>query len=126
MNLIKFIWIILGSISLFLGIIGIVVPALPTTPFILLSAGLYIRSSDKLYQKLISNHFIGSYIMEYQTKKGMTINAKLTAIATMWFMIIVSTLFFISTFIVKVIVIIIGLVGTVIMGFIVPTARISK
>ena len=126
MNLLKFIWITLGSISLVLGIIGIIVPGLPTTPFILLSAGLYIRSSDKLYQKLISNQLIGSYIKNYQTNKGITLKAKLTAIATMWFMITVSTLFFISTFYVKVIVIVIGLIGTVVMGFIVPTTRISK
>jgi uncharacterized membrane protein YbaN (DUF454 family) len=126
MNLLKITWITLGSISLLIGIIGIVVPGLPTTPFILLSAGFYIRSSDKLYQKLISNQFIGSYIMEYQTQKGMTLKAKITAIGTMWFMITVSTLFFISTFTVKVIVILIGLIGTVVMGFIVPTARISK
>lgn len=126
MNLIKFILVTLGSISLVLGIIGIVVPGLPTTPFILLSAGLYIRSSDKLYQKLTSNQFVGPYIIKYHTKKGMTSKAKLTAIATMWLMITVSILLFISTFTVKVIVILIGLIGTVVMGFILPTARISK
>ena len=49
MNLIKVLLIVLGTLSLCVGIIGIVVPGLPTTPFVLLTAGLYIKSSDKLY-----------------------------------------------------------------------------
>ena len=54
MNLFKVILIALGTLSLCIGIIGIIVPGLPTTPFILLTAGLYINSSDRSYQKLIT------------------------------------------------------------------------
>ncbi len=60
MSFLKSILILLGTLSLCIGVIGIVVPGLPTTPFLLLTAGLYIKSSDKLYTKLISNRLVGS------------------------------------------------------------------
>ncbi len=126
MNFFKIILILLGTLSLCIGIIGIVVPGLPTTPFILLTAGLYIKSSDRLYQKLIANRFIGSYISGFQTNKGMTRKAKLFAFSTMWFMIAISCLFFISPFALKLFVSTIGFIGTLVMGFIVPTVNISN
>lgn len=118
--------IVLGTLSLCVGIIGIVVPGLPTTPFVLLTAGLYIKSSDKLYQKLIANRFVGSYVVEFKTKKGMTQRTKLFVIATMWAMITMSCVFFIAPFTLKLIVFIIGFIGTLVMGFIVPTVSISN
>jgi len=126
MNFFKVILIALGTLSLCIGIIGIVVPGLPTTPFILLTAGLYIKSSDGLYQKLITNRFVGSYILDFQAKKGMTQKTKLFAIATMWIMITLSCLSFISPLALKISVSIIGLIGTLVMGFIVPTVNISN
>lgn len=126
MNLFKVILIALGTLSLCIGIIGIVVPGLPTTPFILLTAGLYIKSSDRLYQKLITNRFVGSHIIDFQTKKGMTQKTKLFAISAMWIMITLSCLLFISLLAQKITVSIIGLIGTLVMGFIVPTVNISN
>lgn len=125
MNLFTVVLIALGTLSLLIGIIGIAVPGLPTFPFILLTAGLYVKSSDKLYQRLMSNCFIGSYISKLQTNKGMTKRTKLFAIATMWVMIAVSCLFFISPLALELIVTLIGLIGTIVMGFIVPTVNIS-
>lgn len=123
MSILKFLLILLGTISLGIGIIGIIVPGLPTTPFLLLTAGLYVRSSDKLYQKLISNQYVGSYIMDFQTKKGLTIKVKIASISLMWIMIIISTLFFIDLLVVKISVLILGLIGTIVMGFIIPTIK---
>ena len=126
MSLINILYIILGTISLIIGLVGIVVPGLPTTPFILLTAGLYLKSSDKLYQKLINNKIIGSYIAEYQNNKGMTKKSKLFAIGIMWVMITISCIFFITPFYVKIIVAAAGVVGSFVTGFIVPTVIISK
>lgn len=126
MNFLKVLLIALGTLSLCIGIIGIVVPGLPTTPFLLLTAGLYIKSSDRLYQKLITNHFVGSYISEFQTTKGMTKMTKLYAIATMWIMISLSCFFFITPLTLKLVVSFIGLIGTLVMGYIVPTVNISN
>jgi len=126
MNFFKVMFFALGTLSLCIGIIGIVVPELPTTPFILLTAGFYVKSSDKLYQKLITNRFIGLYISEFQTNKGMTKKTKLFAIGIMWVMITVSCLFFITPLALKLVVSIIGLIGTFVMGILIPTSYISN
>lgn len=121
MNFYKVVLIVLGTLSLCVGIIGIVVPGLPTTPFLLLTAGLYVKSSDRLYQKLITSRIAGSYITEFRTKKGMTKKTKLSAIGTMWVMITISCLFFITPNSLKIVILIIGLAGTIVMGILIPT-----
>ncbi|MCU0370270.1 MAG: YbaN family protein [Bacteroidales bacterium] len=118
----KIFFIFLGTLSLAIGIIGIFVPGLPTTAFLLLTAALYMRSSDRLYQKLISNKILGPYIHEFRKNKGMTRRMKIHAIGTMWFMITISCVFFIKPVTVILVVIGVGLIGTVVMGWIVPTA----
>ena len=65
----KPLFVFLGSLSLALGIIGIVVPGLPTTSFVLLAAYLYARSSEKLYSKLLNHKFLGGYIRDFQKFK---------------------------------------------------------
>ena len=116
------IWIVLGTISLGIGIVGVFIPGLPTTPFILLTAGLYVKSSDRLYQKLIHNRFIGSYVQEFRRNKGMTLKSKLTSIGAMWVMITISCVFFIDAVTGRLIILLLGAIGTLVMGFIVPTS----
>jgi uncharacterized membrane protein YbaN (DUF454 family) len=126
MNLIKTILISLGTLSLCLGIIGIVIPGLPTTPFLLLTAGLYVRSSDRLYQKLISNKWVGPCIIEYRKNEGLTLKDKFYAIVLMWSMIAISCILLITIPSVKLIVLIAGIIGTIVMGFLIPTNNISN
>lgn len=121
MSPVKILYIFLGTLSLALGIIGIVVPGLPTTAFLLLAAWFYVRSSDRLYQKLISNRYLGPYINDFREKKGMTRRTKIQAIGTMWVMITISCVFFIQTLTVILFVIGLGIVGTVVMGFFIRT-----
>lgn len=121
MDLLKPIMILLGTLSLCIGVIGIAVPGLPTTPFLLLSAGLYLRSSDRLYQKLISSKYVGSYITRYQVNKGLTKRNKISAIITMWSMIALSCLLFISSLKVRIVVVMVGITGTMVMGWLIPT-----
>ncbi|MBW6479367.1 MAG: YbaN family protein, partial [Bacteroidales bacterium] len=64
MTLKKILFAFLGTLSLILGVIGIFVPGLPTTPFLLLTAGLYMKSSERLYKLLISNKYLGPYILD--------------------------------------------------------------
>ncbi len=67
----------IGSISLVLGVIGIAVPLLPTTPFLLLTTACFIRSSERLYSWLIKQPWLGTYIRKYRENRAMTRNAKL-------------------------------------------------
>ena len=121
--MIKAILILLGTLSLGLGITGIFIPGLPTTPFILLTAGLYLRSSEKLYRQLIQNKYLGRYIVEFGTDKGMTIKLKLYSITLMWIMISMSVYFIITSTIIDWLVISLGLAGTVVMGIVIPTNK---
>lgn len=124
--MIKIIFAVLGTLTLIIGIIGIVVPGLPTTPFLLLTAWLYFKSSDKLYQKLIKSKFVGYYILDYQKKGGLTMRTRLSSIGIMWVMIYFSTTYFINHSSIRILVIIVGVIGTFVMGFIIPKAKINQ
>jgi uncharacterized membrane protein YbaN (DUF454 family) len=122
-NMVKPILIFFGTVFLFLGIAGIFIPGLPTTPFLLLTAGLYVRSSGKLYRNLIKSKFIGSYITDFQRDKGLTLASKLYSISTMWIMILISNVLLVESLQAKLIIIGAGIIGTIVMGFIIPTVR---
>ena len=81
----------LGCISTALGIVGIFVPLLPTTPFLLLAAACFIRSSDRLYQWLISNRWLGAYIRNYREHRAITLRAKVVTLGLLWLTIGYST-----------------------------------
>ena len=80
----KYLLIILGSISLALGVIGIFLPVLPTTPFLLLSATLYVHSSEKLYQWLINQKYLGTYIRNFREHHAIPLRAKILSISMIW------------------------------------------
>ncbi len=68
--------IIAGFVSIILGIVGIVVPLLPTTPFILLAGFCFARSSPRWHRWLLAHPFLGSYIKAYTEKRGLSKNQK--------------------------------------------------
>lgn len=123
MKLLKIVYIILGTLSLALGIIGIVVPGLPTTPFILLTAWLYIKGSNKLHKWLISNKIFGKYILNFEQNKGMTMKSKIVSTAMMWTMISISCIFFIESTTIQLVVIAMGVIGTSVMVFFLKTTK---
>ena len=121
--MLRLVLIILGTISLFFGIAGIFIPGLPTTPFILLTAGLYVRSSEKLYRQLLTNKYLGPFISDFRKNKGMNIQAKVYSIILMWTMIFISAYFFLNTMIARLILVAAGIIGTIVMGFLIPTVK---
>ncbi|EGF57501.1 YbaN family protein [Bacteroides fluxus] len=80
----KTICIILGTVSLALGIIGIFLPLLPTTPFLLLTAALYFRGSPRLYQWLLNHKHFGPYIRNFRENKAIPLRAKIISLLLMW------------------------------------------
>ncbi len=80
----NFLLIFAGTLSLILGTIGIVLPLLPTTPFLLLSAYCYVRSSERLYYWLIHHKVFGIYIYSYITYRAIDIKTKIGAITLLW------------------------------------------
>lgn len=80
----KALYILIGTLSLILGIIGIFVPLLPTTPFLLLTAALYVRSSPRLYDWLIHQKYLGNYIRNFRENKAIPLKAKIVSVSLIW------------------------------------------
>ena len=79
MNIVKKVLLItLGIISLILGIIGIFLPLLPTTPLLLLTSFCFLKASDKLNEKFMKTKIYKKYVKKFQEQGGMTLKAKLT------------------------------------------------
>ena len=112
-----------GTLSLALGIIGLFVPGLPTTPFVLLSAALYAKSSEKLYNWLLNNKYLGPRIKNYQRQKGVTLKAKYRIIALMITMVLISSFIILNVLVLQIIILSAGAIGAIVVRFIVPTAK---
>ena len=82
-----------GLISLGLGILGAFLPLLPTTPFILLSAALFAKSSDRLHHYLLEHKIFGPMIRDYNENKSISLKAKVISLSTMWASILYAVLF---------------------------------
>ena len=108
-NFSRWVLIIVGSFFTGLGIIGIFLPLLPTTPFLLLAAACYIRSSERLYNWLINNKWIGRYIKNYLEGKGIPLKSKVLSISALWITIGYSVFFVVNIFSVRVILILIAI-----------------
>src|SRR5699024_10339259 len=97
----KILLIIAGSISLGLGVLGVILPLLPTTPFLLLAAACYVRSSERLYYWLITNKYFGSYIQNYRDGKGIPLRAKVIGVSVLWLAMSYTILFIIPLLSIK-------------------------
>jgi uncharacterized protein len=73
-----------GSISVGLGVLGIVLPILPTTPFLLLAAWCYARSSTRFYLWLMTHRLWGKYLRDYTSGKGIPVRVKVWALTLLW------------------------------------------
>lgn len=93
---ITFLFVILGLISLGLGILGIFLPLLPTTPFLLLSAALFTRSSKRLYNWLINHKYLGTHIQNYTHHKTISRKSKIASVLLLWLTILSSVFFVVN------------------------------
>ena len=73
-----------GTCSVVLGVIGIFVPVLPTTPFLLLAAALYARSSERFYRWLLGQRYLGAYIRNYREGRGIPARTKAVTLGMLW------------------------------------------
>lgn len=80
----KILLIMVGWLSVILAVLGIFLPLLPTTPFLLLAAFCFARSSPRFYQWLITNRWFGEYLNRYRSGQGMQMKHKVVALALMW------------------------------------------
>jgi len=85
--------VFIGTLSVSLGIIGVFIPILPTTPFLLLAAACYIRSSKRLYTWLITNKYFGKFIINYREQKGIPLSIKISVLTLLWLTISLSAIY---------------------------------
>ncbi|MBL7126230.1 MAG: YbaN family protein [Dehalococcoidales bacterium] len=98
-----------GTISAAIGIVGIFVPLLPTTPFLLLAAACYLRSSQKFYGWLLNNRFIGAYLRNYLQGKGMPRKIKIITVLLLWVTITCSIIFAVQGLIIRVLLLVVAI-----------------
>ncbi|MBM4248209.1 MAG: DUF454 domain-containing protein [Euryarchaeota archaeon] len=83
-----------GTVFLALGVVGIVLPILPTTPFLLLAAACYARSSRRFHDWLLGSRYLGGYIRNYRDGLGIPLRDKALSIALLWLTIIATAWLF--------------------------------
>jgi uncharacterized membrane protein YbaN (DUF454 family) len=98
---------------LFLGIVGIVGPLFPTTPFLLLSAACFVRGSNRLYQWLMHHKIFGTYIRNYREHKAVPLKTKIFAISLLWLTILYSIIYIVDSIYLKILLLLIAIGVTV-------------
>jgi uncharacterized protein len=102
-----------GTLSTGLGIIGVFVPILPTTPFLLLAAACYMRSSERFYRWLTENRVFGAYVRNYIEGRGMPAKMKVLTILLLWTTIGLTTAFAVQATAIRIILICVAIGVTV-------------
>ncbi len=113
--MIRILLIIFGLIFTGFGLIGIVVPGLPTTIFLIIAAACFVRSSPTLYNKLINSPVLGKYVKDYLEGKGMPVYAKVISIFMVLLACFISSFYLLSdsSLIIKIFIIVLGIFGTI-------------
>jgi uncharacterized membrane protein YbaN (DUF454 family) len=112
-----------GTVLAAIGIIGIFMPILPTTPFLLLAAACYLRSSQRFYNWLLNSRFFGIYVRCYMQGKGMPLRIKVITICLLWAAIVASAIYAVDSLAVRIILLIIAIAVTVHIVLIRPSAK---
>lgn len=87
---VNYLLIILGAVSLGLGVTGMFLPVLPTTPFLLLTAWCWLKGSPRLYAWLMSQPRLGPYIRDFQEHRCISRKVKVISVSTLWVTVTVS------------------------------------
>ena len=115
-------YVVGGSLSLGLGVLGVFLPLLPTTPFLLLSAACYMRGSPRLHDWLLNHRVFGSYIRNYREGRGLPLLTKVFTLTLLWVTLTYSGLMVMSLWWVRVLLAAVGM-GVTIHLLKLPTLR---
>jgi len=97
----RYLYLVSGTLLVAIGVIGIFLPVLPTTIFLILASACFVKSSPKAYNWLGNHKILGAYLKNYQDKSGLTIKAKVFNITFLWLMILTSAYFFTNEFFIR-------------------------
>jgi uncharacterized membrane protein YbaN (DUF454 family) len=102
-----------GSIALSLGLIGIVLPVLPTTPFLIVACFCFARSSERVHRWILSNRVFGPPLRDYMAGRGVPRRVKVGVLVMLWAVLVVSMVFFVPWIWARVLLVVIGIGVTV-------------
>jgi len=114
-----------GALSVVLGVLGMVLPLLPTTVFLLLAAWCFSKSSPRFHSWLLNNRLLGGYSSAYHEGRGMSLRDKWITLATLWVGIGITAVFFVDVLWVRLLLIAIA-VGVTAHLVRLPTLRVEK
>jgi uncharacterized membrane protein YbaN (DUF454 family) len=80
----KLVYNVAGTLAVVLGILGIFLPLLPTTPFLLLASWCFARGSTRLHDWLLSHRVFGEYLRNFEAGRGIPLRAKIVATVLLW------------------------------------------
>src|SRR3970040_1641060 len=92
-SVVRYLFIAGGLVAVALGVVGIFLPILPTTPFLLLAAFLFARSSEHFYRWLHTNRWFGAYLTNYREGRGLPLREKVLTLCALWLAIMISVTF---------------------------------
>ena len=95
-RLVRFAFNVAGALALGLGLVGIFLPLLPTTPFVLLAAACFARGSERFHQWLLANRTFGPMVFEWERHRSLPYRTKVTAIVLMSLTMAISIVFFVE------------------------------
>lgn len=107
-SIIRYVYVVLGILFCVLGVIGIFVPLLPTTPFLLLSAALFFRSSPRLYHLLLNYPHLGPYIRNFREHKAIPLRIKIISVSLVWLTILHAVFFLLDYWILEILLLILA------------------
>lgn len=109
----KYFYLVSGFLLVIIGVIGIFLPVLPTTIFLILASACFIKSSPKANDWLRNHKILGQYIKNYQDGSGLTVKSKLFNLIFLWSMILLSAFLFTESLIIKLVLIAIAVGVTI-------------
>jgi uncharacterized protein len=115
-------FVVAGTVALIIGVIGIVIPVLPTTPFLFLAAICYMRGSQRLYNALLCNKVVGSYMRTYLEGRGMSLKMKIWTLSLLWIAILCTAVLATESLIVRIILVVV-LIGVTIHILLIRTIK---
>lgn len=114
--------ILLGTAALIVGVIGIFVPGLPTTPFLLIASGCYLRSSERLYQWLTTRSWYVESVGAFVERRVLPMRTKVITLALVWGTLGYLALFVVESLVWKAVILTLAVAKTIVVSFI-KTAR---
>ena len=88
----RIVWFMAGFTVMCIGLVGIIVPGLPTTPLMILAAACFAKSSQKFYDWIINNKMFGHHVKNYREGKGIPKKSKPVILGTMWIFVLFAVL----------------------------------